>query len=1036
MEKYDNLGMVGEGSYGMVMKCKHKESGQIVAIKKFLESEDDKMVKKIAMREVRMLRKLRHENLVNLIEVFRRKKRLYLVFEFVDHTVLDDLEKYPNGLSEMTVRKILWQVLRGVEFCHSHNIIHRDIKPENILNSRNGVIKLCDFGFARTLAAPGEIYTDYVATRWYRAPELLVGDTKYGRAVDIWAVGCLITEMLTGDPLFPGDSDIDQLYLIIKCFGNLCPRHREIFQRNPLFAGMRLPDVRDVDPLEKKFPKFSSDVIGLMKQCLKLDPNDRPSSSLLLRHNFFKEGHFEDKVLPDLRARINKENAGNLLARKEANEKKEERLAKKKKKAELIQNTQDEKEKEKSIEDIKNAKNKKSSEKKNKEDQNRNQAKNSPSPKTKTSRGSNKQVTPATTPPEKKKKTNKKEVLQENKDSNLANGTSHPVQDMPRLPIPVETPRPINQDTPRGGVANQDTPRPALENMPRLPAVIAADQNYLLKTVTSNTQSPRSGRKKSHKAKDTESSNSTPRDSPTKSKASVLSESKLTFGVSSKAKESRSHETDGSSSAPNEKTSRDYPSKSSSDASIHRKSKSELSNGNLSNSHFEKKEKSRRSPASLSPDKPHHSILPVVISPQPNSKTSSPDPLHAATSIGAPAYAGSPALRNADKFKKMNMKKSSQNAEAISPQSSFDKTMYPDKTSHFEKMMMSMQSNTSINHPAIKKTTTGNTNADSPVSVHSTTPTNNFSNISGNHLSFYSQNNFRGNTNKDEKKKDSIKEDKRKDTTKDKEVNPLSLWSQTGTEDKTSPNKSMAEQKQRQKFEEKKRREKSPRRKENKAHRHQSSPNDIEEKSSKDDLPESLKMKPHPTKLPNLGSKFPNYPNTDREDSYKEEKPTKKQKHHKHKSMIPSLEGNTAFPSRSHHKLDQQQQHPSSDSYQHRNTTDHYYKSDHHRSDPHSNSDSFHHKSDPFRKNDPFQKFDPSSHHQQSRSNNDPSSHHNKYDKQRHHHHKSDYHSNKDRKSDTYLKSHYNKNDDKSNNSPTSQSRSNKQHDFPSVRIK
>uniref|UniRef100_F6QWY8 cyclin-dependent kinase n=2 Tax=Ciona intestinalis TaxID=7719 RepID=F6QWY8_CIOIN len=218
MEKYDNLGMVGEGSYGMVMKCKHKESGQIVAIKKFLESEDDKMVKKIAMREVRMLRKLHHENLVNLIEVFRRRKRLYLVFEFVDHTVLDDLEKYPNGLNEMTVRKILWQVLRGVEFCHSHNIIHRDIKPENILNSRSGVIKLCDFGFARTLAAPGEVYTDYVATRWYRAPELLVGDTKYGRAVDIWAVGCLITEMLTGDPLFPGDSDIDQLYHIIKCF--------------------------------------------------------------------------------------------------------------------------------------------------------------------------------------------------------------------------------------------------------------------------------------------------------------------------------------------------------------------------------------------------------------------------------------------------------------------------------------------------------------------------------------------------------------------------------------------------------------------------------------------------------------------------------------------------------------------------------------------------------------------------------------------------------------------------------------------------
>ena len=168
------------------------------------------------------LQQLRHDHLVNLIEVFRRKKRLYLVFEFVDHTVLDELEKCPNGLDENTVRRILWQVLKGTEFCHLHNasyhlhifcriltfidkeslslelprevfllcfivmmcvfqIIHRDIKPENILVSKSGIVKLCDFGFARTLAQPGETYTDYVATRWYRAPELLVGDTKYGR---------------------------------------------------------------------------------------------------------------------------------------------------------------------------------------------------------------------------------------------------------------------------------------------------------------------------------------------------------------------------------------------------------------------------------------------------------------------------------------------------------------------------------------------------------------------------------------------------------------------------------------------------------------------------------------------------------------------------------------------------------------------------------------------------------------------------------------------------------------------------------------
>jgi cyclin-dependent kinase-like len=268
MEKYENLGLVGEGSYGIVMKCRHKESGQLVAVKKFIESEDDKMVKKIALREVRMLKQLHHENLVNLLDVFRRKRRLFLVFEFVDHTILEELERNPMGLDELSCQKCVWQVLRGIEFCHGHNIIHRDVKPENVLVSRAGVVKLCDFGFARTLAGPGEVYTDYVATRWYRAPELLVGDTSYGKAVDVWAIGCLLGEMLTGEPLFPGDSDIDQLYHITKCLGNLIHRHREVFMKNPLFVGLRLPDMRAAVGLTKKFPRLSPHSHAIIKVSL------------------------------------------------------------------------------------------------------------------------------------------------------------------------------------------------------------------------------------------------------------------------------------------------------------------------------------------------------------------------------------------------------------------------------------------------------------------------------------------------------------------------------------------------------------------------------------------------------------------------------------------------------------------------------------------------------------------------------------------------------------------------------------------------
>lgn len=317
MEKYEKLSQVGEGSYGKVYKCRARDTGQLVAIKKFQESEEDPLIKKIALREIRMLKNLKHPNLVNLIEVFRRKRKLHLVFEYCERTVLNELEKHPKGVPMPTTTSIIWQTLQAVNYCHMHNCIHRDVKPENILLTRDGVVKLCDFGFARVFT-PGDNFTDYVATRWYRAPELLVGDTQYGPKVDVWAIGCVFVELVKGEALWPGKSDVDQLYLIRRNLGDLIPRHMQIFKSNEFFCGLSIPDPGTIEPVEKKLPRdlAGAEGVDFMKKCLDKDPAKRFSCEQLLSHGFFKNFTFKfpESELEDFeRLRRNVSYNGSLL---------------------------------------------------------------------------------------------------------------------------------------------------------------------------------------------------------------------------------------------------------------------------------------------------------------------------------------------------------------------------------------------------------------------------------------------------------------------------------------------------------------------------------------------------------------------------------------------------------------------------------------------------------------------------------------------------------------------------------------------------
>lgn len=281
----------------------------MVAVKKFKDSEENDDVKRTTLRELKMLRTLKQENIVELREAFRRKGKLYLVFEYVERNMLELLEEMPNGVPTEKVKSYTYQLCKAIQWCHCQDIIHRDIKPENLLISKNDTLKLCDFGFARSIhGGLVGVYTDYVATRWYRSPELLLG-SAYGKAVDIWSIGCILGELSDGQPLFPGESEIDQLYVIQKVMGPLPSDQMKMFYANPRFSGLKFPSVVRPQTLPKRYHGILSGVlIDFMDKTLKLDPNQRFLIEDCLEHEAFRTEHLLNRNQIQLR-RINTQSA-------------------------------------------------------------------------------------------------------------------------------------------------------------------------------------------------------------------------------------------------------------------------------------------------------------------------------------------------------------------------------------------------------------------------------------------------------------------------------------------------------------------------------------------------------------------------------------------------------------------------------------------------------------------------------------------------------------------------------------------------------
>jgi len=287
-DNYERIEKIGEGTYGIVFKAKDRKTSRIVALKQIRLENEDEGVPSTAIREISVLRELKHENIVELLDVVHNDNRLSLVFEFLDR----DLKRYmdathPNPLKPELVKSYLHQLLLGIDFCHGRRILHRDLKPHNLLIDSDGRLKLADFGLARAFGIPVRTYTHEVVTLWYRSPEILLNSKHYSTPVDIWSVGCIFAELVTRRPLFMGDCEIDQIYRIFRILGTptdaTWPGFTQLPAYNPQFpkyASTRLADA---------VPNLDPDGLDLLSKMLVYDPAKRISAVRALQHDYFKE---------------------------------------------------------------------------------------------------------------------------------------------------------------------------------------------------------------------------------------------------------------------------------------------------------------------------------------------------------------------------------------------------------------------------------------------------------------------------------------------------------------------------------------------------------------------------------------------------------------------------------------------------------------------------------------------------------------------------------------------------------------------------
>ncbi|KAJ3435414.1 mitogen-activated protein kinase [Anaeramoeba flamelloides] len=299
-QRYQYIKKIGHGAYGIVISAKDRFENESVAIKKIMGVFDRLTDAKRTLREIKLLKHFNHENILCLTDLLippvkENFTSVYLVTELLA-TDLRQIINSEQQLSEDHIRYFLYQIIRALKYLHSGKVIHRDLKPGNILLNENCDLKICDFGLAR-ISDPEEenhLLTQYVATRWYRSPEIILSWGEYTSAVDVWSTGCIFAEILNRKPLFPGKDFMHQLKLITMVVGKPSKKEINSLENEKARKFMKkLPNRKQFD-FHKLFPSASEDAIDLLSKMLQFNPQKRITVEESLEHPFFATIHDPD----------------------------------------------------------------------------------------------------------------------------------------------------------------------------------------------------------------------------------------------------------------------------------------------------------------------------------------------------------------------------------------------------------------------------------------------------------------------------------------------------------------------------------------------------------------------------------------------------------------------------------------------------------------------------------------------------------------------------------------------------------------------